>query len=145
MRGASTRSPDLEIGPPTAVDAEPAHREIAARDLQVERPRLELRDFDHLVGVAARRSGPSIAARDAAALALPSVNRPSSSRRLPLIVPPLAARPDRIGPVTVGGDVVAVEQPRLGCIELQVDRRPSAGEIDRRRCPRSCRRPASAR
>ena len=43
---------DREVGGPAAVDAEPAHVKIAARHLHVERPRGEVGDLDHILGVA---------------------------------------------------------------------------------------------
>ena len=45
------RPADRELGRPAAVDAEPAHVEVAARDVQVEPPRVKLRDLDHIDGV----------------------------------------------------------------------------------------------
>ena len=71
-------SADVEVGRPAAVDPEPAHGEVAPRDLDVERPRRELRDLDHLGRVGAGALHVELGTRDAAD-ARPSVKRPLSS------------------------------------------------------------------
>src|SRR5207253_2965479 len=42
---------DLQAGPPPAVDPEPDHLEVASSKLEIELPRMEVRNLDHVFGV----------------------------------------------------------------------------------------------
>ena len=104
---------DRKIGPPQAVDAEPAHGQVAARDLHVELPRRQLARSRSLRPRRGRHGGPAAAARPPRALAWPSVKRPVVELQLAGDAAAAPARADGDRPGDGGGEVVAVEQLRL--------------------------------